>query len=311
MDVQLFQPHDGFFKYLMSKREHARAYLEAFLPANVADVVDLESLEHEPVSFVNEELERHFADVIYSARLVNSNRMAKVCFLLEHKSSHDKKAVFQMLHYVASAMLQAAEDEDEVPLIIPVLFYHGSGGWVYRNLGTYFDGVPDVLLPFLPNFDYLLNDMGQLSDTELENRVAIPLLSNALRVMKHIYDKEYLRENAEGILIRATDEQGNFYRALFVYFFDKVKLPEQEVVQLIASVLPRDKRSEAMSTLELFIQKGEQIGLEKGVEKGQHQKAEKACRNMLLKGFDQPIIAQLLEVDIAFVEEVAQRMKEE
>lgn len=69
-----------------------------------------------------------------------------------------------------------------------------------------------------------------------------------------------------------------------------------------------------MNTLEVFVQKGEQIGLERGLErglkKGEQRKAEKTCRNMIAQGFDYSIIAKLLEVDMAFVEKIAADMEQ-
>lgn len=59
-----------------------------------------------------------------------------------------------------------------------------------------------------------------------------------------------------------------------------------------------------MSTLEMFIQKGEQ----REIEKWEHKKAEEACINMLSRGFDHPTIAQLLGVELDFVERVAEQI---
>ena len=61
---KLENPHDRFFKDVFSKREAARDFLINYLPREVTALIDLEFLEISKDSFVDEELQEHFCDIL-------------------------------------------------------------------------------------------------------------------------------------------------------------------------------------------------------------------------------------------------------
>lgn len=64
----LHHPHDKFLKTVLSVRPVAIEWIEfALTPTNFADL-DLESLQLEKGSYLDEKLKPHFADIIWSVK---------------------------------------------------------------------------------------------------------------------------------------------------------------------------------------------------------------------------------------------------
>ncbi|HLC16277.1 MAG TPA: Rpn family recombination-promoting nuclease/putative transposase [Thermodesulfovibrionia bacterium] len=61
---KLENPHDKFFKEVFSRHEAARDFLVHYLPKEIAELIDLEFLEISKDSFVDEELQEHFCDIL-------------------------------------------------------------------------------------------------------------------------------------------------------------------------------------------------------------------------------------------------------
>ena len=212
---ELTRSHDRFFKKLLSDPARAREYLQAFLPAQVLRLLVLDTLRPEEDSFVSDRLKEAFSDLVFSVRTL-AGQYVNICFLIEHKSTPDKAAVFQILHYISSAMLKQAQDGKPPQLIIPILFYHGEQEWAYQPLAGFFEGLDATLRPYLPAFEYIYNDIQALPDEALLAMLRSRLLQSAMLVMKHYFDPAYLEENAVLILVGGRDGQGNFFEPLIV-----------------------------------------------------------------------------------------------
>ena len=55
-------PHDKFIKDVLSERTQAVASLQAIVPVEIAGLLDWQTLQTEPDSFVDEELQELFAE---------------------------------------------------------------------------------------------------------------------------------------------------------------------------------------------------------------------------------------------------------
>ncbi|HRF42401.1 MAG TPA: Rpn family recombination-promoting nuclease/putative transposase, partial [Saprospiraceae bacterium] len=67
-NTSVHNPHDSFFKSLMHNRETALAFLEEFLPDEVKDVLDLQSLELANTTFLTDELKQYFSDIVFKLK---------------------------------------------------------------------------------------------------------------------------------------------------------------------------------------------------------------------------------------------------
>lgn len=142
-------PHAAYFKATFGRIEFAKDFLKNFLPKDLKDLIKIESLTPEPTSYLSKELQAQFTDLIYKAEIAGER--AYISFLLEHKSYPDRMVIFQVLKYIitiweekiktekkdkkaAAKTLQTSEIE--LPIIIPLVVYHGKTEWkIKKSLG--------------------------------------------------------------------------------------------------------------------------------------------------------------------------------
>ena len=108
--------HDKFFKQTMTDRKVARSMLENYLRGHILKLIDLENMELEKDSMIEEELKDVFSDLIYRVGL--NGKDAYLYFLFEHKSYPYKKIALQLLKYMRNIWeLKMNQNDKKLPLI--------------------------------------------------------------------------------------------------------------------------------------------------------------------------------------------------
>ena len=95
MEIQ--NPHDKFFKAVISQLKYARELISIKLPEQMKAQLDWEKLRQEPGSFIDEEYKEHFTDALFS--IPYKNKKVLIGILVEHKSHPDPKVFSQLLRY--------------------------------------------------------------------------------------------------------------------------------------------------------------------------------------------------------------------
>ena len=195
-----------FFKELMSRLKSARDFLHYYLPPEIVDQLDLSTLSISKDSFVDTQLGEHFSDILYQINL-RDGREAKVYVLIDHKSSPDGLVAFQLLRYMVRAWEYSLKQQKEerkkekqegkrrkrnqkltLTPILPVVFYHGKKEWkVSKTLKTLFGNMPPELTSFVPNYQYFLCDLTNISDEQIKGE---PFLRVGLMLLKYIFRQE-------------------------------------------------------------------------------------------------------------------------
>lgn len=118
-------PHDAVFKTFMFTPETARDFLEIHLPEPLRKLCNLQTLRLEPTSFIEKSLRAYYSDVLWSVE--TSDGDGYIYCVIEHQSSAEKNMAFRLMRYATAAM-QRHQDKgyDRVPLVVPLLFYHGE-----------------------------------------------------------------------------------------------------------------------------------------------------------------------------------------
>ena len=62
--VDIANPHDRFFKEVLSRQEVARDFIIHYLPSDLVGLLDLQSLEIRKDSFIARELKEYFSDIL-------------------------------------------------------------------------------------------------------------------------------------------------------------------------------------------------------------------------------------------------------
>lgn len=63
------KPHDKFFKETLSNIENSRSFIENYLPGEILNIVDLDNLTVEKDSYIDEELEEYFSDILFKTNI--------------------------------------------------------------------------------------------------------------------------------------------------------------------------------------------------------------------------------------------------
>ena len=117
-------PHDALFKRVFGQVEKA----QAFLSESLKESIDFKSLQIEPGEYINRKLGDTSSDLLYSAKFKNSENSLYFYFLFEHKSTVDRGLPQQLLGYM-NRIWKKLDRKINLPVIMPILFYHGTEKW--------------------------------------------------------------------------------------------------------------------------------------------------------------------------------------
>ncbi len=173
MGSDINNPHDKFFKSFINEKENAIDFLKTFLPKNISDVLDFDSLSIENNSFVSDALSETFSDAIVKCQLKSTKEDVFISILIEHKSYPDKYVAIQLLNYLANAYGAQLKTSDSLQLIIPLIYYHGKENWQYKPISQIIPNIPETLKTFVPDFNTVFVNL-------IPNRYQICDLENAL-----------------------------------------------------------------------------------------------------------------------------------
>ena len=302
--MKIQNPHDRFFKETLGKVEVAKDFLNNYLPGNIIKVIDVDTLEPQKDSFINKELQEGFSDLLFKANI--NNREGYIYFLFEHKSYTRKDIAFQLLRYMMEIWETKSKKEkaDELPVIIPLVVYHGKDRWkIGTTLGEMIVGykdLPEDIKKFTPNYEYLLYDLSQFTDDEIKGEAQLRILFTTLRDI-FTKDSKSLQDSvfrAVSYLRELDDKQTGieYFETLMRYIFnaraDLTRADFNEVVKKIETTYPEG--SEVVMTLaEIFREEGKEEGILKGMEVGAKQGKIEVAKNAIREGMELGLIEKL------------------
>ncbi|WP_037408556.1 MULTISPECIES: Rpn family recombination-promoting nuclease/putative transposase [unclassified Serratia] len=282
--------HDAVFKKFLTHPDTARDFLELHLPSVLLQACDLSTLKLEPGSFIERDLRAYYSDVLYSLQTDKGDGYAYV--LIEHQSSHDKHMAFRLIRYAIAAMQRHLETKnDQLPLVIPILFYHGQVTPYPYSMNWLAEFSEPELARQLYAGDFPLVDVTVIPDDDIMQHRRMAILE---LLQKHVRlrDLAELQEQLVTLLLTGytTKEQ---LISLINYMLQAGSTTEPErLIRELASRAPRHEE-ELMTIAEYLEQKGFKKGIEQGIEKGEHGAAVKIARSMLADGFDLAKIMKL------------------
>lgn len=177
MEIQ--NPHDKFFKETFSDLSVTKDFLNHYLPTNVIEYIDLDTLTPEKDSFINDELQESFSDLLFKVNICNQE--GYVYLLFEHKSSPEKGIVLQLLKYLINIWETKTKklQEWQLPIVIPLVIYQGRDRWnVRHSLGEMIRGynqLPEEFKAYIPNFTYELYDLSHRTDEEIKGQAILKI----------------------------------------------------------------------------------------------------------------------------------------
>ena len=268
-------PHDAAFKSAFRKKELAVSLFRNYLPEKIARAIDFDHLEIDSGSYVDEKLRDRHSDIVYRTRIKRNGLEAILYLLFEHQSTPDPRIVFRLLCYMINiwkAYEDQHPDEKKLPIILPVVLYHGKRRWdAHMRMAEMIHGPEDFSM-FIPEFTYQLYDLGLYEDDALVSSTGRPELRVVLYQFKHITDKDLsLLMGKLMDLMRETRESPLFLEILewaLRYAYHARNDKEEDFKRIVDTETERigdpNVRRAAMTIAEQIEQRGRLKGLEEG-----------------------------------------------
>ena len=263
--------HDALFRLLVSDPGRASRLLRDYLPSEVVARLDP---EHPPVhvegTAIDGEGSRTQSDAIFRLHLRDGGE-AIVYTLLEHKSRVDHRTPLQLVRYVlnvwAMEMDSGTFPDGGLPLVIPIVFFHGREPWTVPCSIQEMIHAPEGLEHLARSFGrYVLHDLGRIAPQELsrnaEVRAALLALARAFR--DSVSDAEADMLVAGGV---AETELGRY---ILTYIIQQVSLPPERIeAALVRAGTDPAKVEEVMGTAaQIWMEQGRIEGKAAGIVEG-------------------------------------------
>lgn len=280
---EIQNPHDQFFKETMTQSGAMRDFLNFYLPAEFVRMVEPDTAERIEDSFVDEELKEHLSDFLFRVRLKNKGE-AFVYILLEHKSAPDKWVALQLLRYLVRIWEKSLrENKKKLPIVFPVVFYHGKAKWkVSLKFSALLDFAGDLkqLREQLPEYSYHLCDLSEFADEDLKGEAQFQA---AMRLLKYIFRAE-LHEKMETafrlVMEQAPEATLNERIIVFINYLLKSR---KATGKQISQVLQRIDKVKGVKIMETTIDRWMNKGLREGLQQGNQEAALRITLRLIAK----------------------------
>lgn len=305
--IALSQPHDKVFKRLLSFISVAKDMMRQYLPDDLVSEINWSSVKLMSSEFIDYQLQKRVADVVYYARLRNNK--GDIYCLFEHQSTADPNMMQRIIQYTSHIMERhSKQNPGKLPLVVPILIYHGKKTpYPYStDLACY---LPDTAASSRFRFALVrLVDLTVMSDDFLLQQGVGALLQ---LLLKHIRLKNFLPIFEKKIMAHAkklrVDGKDDILKSFFECVFLTTKLSDRQYfIDLVRQDSTTKTGGDAMTPAEFLHELGMKEGLQKGLQKGLQQGLQQG----LQKGFQKARCALVLslikeKLDVSVIMRVA------
>jgi len=250
-----YAPHEGLFLKVFKDKENTRHFLQQHLPHDLLEHADWDSMYLENASYLDEEMRKHFSDLVFSLRMGEEEfSAAKVYLLFEHKSSPESLVGLQVLRYMA---LQWKEMYDQgqiaggrLPPIIPIVIYQGRASWKARASFQDLVEMPsDSFKAFVPDFSFAFFNIGELDERRIQQNVVLKFYVAIIKSLDKPELKELLPQLTRGLYESLGHRTATEYLEIFFRYLTKsTEILDRNDYERALAMLPEGGR-DIMNTL--------------------------------------------------------------
>ncbi len=186
MIKDVHSPHDRFFTATFKNKETAARFIEAYIPRQAVELLDLSQLEVDNTHFVDEALQQYRSDLLYQVPFKNG-KPAYVYILFEHQSTPDASMPFRMLQYMVKVWeyTRLKHDTKRLLPILPLVMSQCT--WPYSpallDMMDLDEEDRKVFGPWVPDFNHLLLDLSTVDTEQIQGtvygKIALHLLKSS------------------------------------------------------------------------------------------------------------------------------------
>ncbi len=280
------KPHDAFFKKMMSHPKVRNSVLRSFLPKDLQKFMDWQQLQVCSTSFQTNLGKEFIADLVLKTKITESEDDAYIVLLLEHQSTPDERMPLRILEYSCEVMREHEKShKNELPLVYPVVIYHGREPYHYPTDILDMIKAPEALVrDFFPGNFQLIN----LSEIEDEALKLDRWLASMALSLKHVFDRDVIAafgdivNNAADVYIQGEQQ---LCAIVVEYILDNADTrATDQIAGIIESIDFKPFKENVMTIAERLKILARAEGEARGEAKGKAEaKAEFAC-NLLNEG---------------------------
>ncbi|MEY0685753.1 Rpn family recombination-promoting nuclease/putative transposase [Escherichia coli] len=280
-------PHDALFKSFLTHPGTARDFMEIHLPKDLRELCDLDSLKLESASFVDEKLRALHSDILWSVKTREGDGYIYV--VIEHQSREDIHMAFRLMRYSMAVMQRHIEHDKRrpLPLVIPMLFYHGSRSPYPWSLCWLDEFAAPTTARKLYSAAFPLVDVTVVPDDEIVQHRRVALLE---LIQKHIRQRD-LMGLIDQLVVLLVTECANDSQITALLNYILLTGDEARFKAFISELTRRmpQHRERIMTIAERIYNDGWLLGMEKGKEEGE----QRLLRLLLQNGADPEWIQEI------------------
>ena len=256
--------HDALFRLLISDPRHAADLLQDYLPPEIASRLDpARPPELVEGASVDGDGAATRMDALFRVWIRGGGA---VYVLLEHKSYFDQKTPVQIMRYKLAVFQTSAVSGEvphgKLPLVIPLVFYHGRGPWNVPLSIEDMIHVPPALEGIDGSFgDYKIVDLVWTDPPNHLRSVVVRAVLLALARSR----ADTIPEDEVEFLVAGIDDT-ELGRYFLTYVIRQLKLPRERLMAAIERLGPeaRDKKAMVGTIAEQILEEGRMEGEAKG-----------------------------------------------
>ena len=256
--------HDHFFRSAMSDKRVAKEFFEAHLDADLRRIVDLECMELQSGTFIDDFRQESIADILFKTKI--DGRKAYLYLLVDHQSQADELMPVRVLKYTCNIIDQHIKEVGKkkiplkIPLIVPMVIYHGNKPWTYSTNINDLIGAPKNLVDTYFLKPFTLIDLSKIDDEILKKKTWAGVMELTL---KDIFKRDML-PYLTGIVtllkqLERTDKV--FVENVLIYILDRGEINKEELTYLIKNEFSKDIEDKIMTVAEQLKAEGMKEGI--------------------------------------------------
>ena len=307
--------HDKFFKETFSRVDVVTNFLEELVDEKLVKKLNLSTLQIDNNSFIDEELEEHFADILYTCDYAKKGKV-KIALLFEHKSYREDYPHWQLNQYILNIWKASTKQKKKKPIpIIPIVIYHGKDQWNYKPMRVYFENLDNELLRYIPEFDFHLINLNTIPNEQITN-FRNKFLAISTLLFKNSHLKKYVKKIEDNLieLFKLIDNQENnpFSISVILYIQNTDALKITEIISIFTRV-SKNLNNVIMTTAQQLINQGINQGISQGINQGFNQGVElnriDTVKKGYLSGISNDLLVNISGLSMQQVEEIITKVK--
>jgi hypothetical protein len=260
---KLHQAHDKIIKVTLHETDAMRELMSKIIMPLLKGVkIDLDGLKLDTTTYLRRNLQAFFSDVVYLTTLIDETNgireAVKTAILVEHKSEMPSELLLRLQagDYINAIMRKNYNKETDSTIpVLTIIFNQFDKEWTPQPLRSLFPQLSLVISRFIPEFDYLVINLSNLSDEIMDSLDKFGTLKAALLAMRYVRNKKFLKQHFEEIFLflQQHPEKTELRDQLITYLLGQSDLSVEDLEDLLNNIFSPVLKQEVMVSGNGFI----------------------------------------------------------